>query len=134
MKKVTTTNLAQALYETLENAEESKHMGLIKNFVILLSQKHMLGKCDEILKAYQTLLLKESAVVEATVTLKERLDKNTVHALREALKKRHKAKDVHIIEKVDERIIGGMKIQIGDTIYDRTLKNNLTQLASQLTR
>ena len=37
-----------------------------------------------------------------------------------------------MLEKVDQRILGGMKIQIGDTVYDGTLQNSLNQLQTAL--
>jgi hypothetical protein len=32
-----------------------------------------------------------------------------------SLKKKYKAREVNILEKVDERIIGGIKVKIGET-------------------
>ena len=50
----------------------------------------------------------------------------------ETLKKKYHAKEVSITEKVDARVLGGMKIQVGDEVYDSSIQNSLSQLQEVL--
>ena len=52
--------------------------------------------------------------------------------LEEFIKKKYKAKEVIQIEKVDEKLLGGIKIEIGDDIIDATLRNKIKQLQTYL--
>ncbi len=122
--KIEPKNLAQVLLETEDIS--------MKDFVKFLAKKKMLNDADEIIRQYHTLYNKKHNIVDATVTLVERLSEHKQLELREALKKKYKAKEVHLLEKVDARLIGGMKIQIGDTVYDSSIRNTLRQLEAQL--
>ena len=133
MAKLTTKDLAELLLEITEGREESEIQKTMHEFVALLAKKRMIGKAEEIITEYRKKYNKKHGIIEATVTLIERLPEKTKLALREALKKQHGAKEVHMLEKVDARILGGMKVRIGDMIYDASLKNTLEQLEAKLT-
>lgn len=124
MKSISTKNLAEVLLQ-----DENLSM---KDFVAFLAKKKMLGDADEIIQKYKVLYNHKHNIVEATVTLIERLPEKKRLDLREALKKKYKAREVHMLEKVDARLIGGIKIQVGDEVYDSSLKNALRQLETQL--
>ena len=93
----------------------------------------MISKSNEIITEYRKLFNKKNGIVEATVTLISRLDEPVRLKLREALKAKHKAREVHMLEKVDARLLGGMKVRIDDMVYDASLKNTLEQLEAKLT-
>jgi F-type H+-transporting ATPase subunit delta len=122
--KIAPKNLAKVLLESEDIS--------MKDFVTYLAKKKMLGDADAIIAEYRKLYNHQHNIVEATVTLIERLPERTRLELREALKKKYKAKEVHMLEKVDARLIGGMKVQVGDEVYDSSIKNTLRQLETQL--
>jgi F-type H+-transporting ATPase subunit delta len=127
-----TKEYAQALLELTDGASEAEVTKIIKDFVMQLGKKGLIGDTDKIIEYYRVLYNKKHNIVEATVTLVNRLPEKTRIHLRETLKKKYKAREVHILEKVDERILGGMKIKVGDVVYDSSLKNSLNQLETQL--
>ena len=106
----------------------------LKNFVKYLADKKMLRHAENIIDEYRKIYNHNNSIVEATVTLISRMDEQTRLGLREALKKKHAAREVHMLEKVDQRILGGMKVQIGDMIYDNTVQSSLAQLQAQLAK
>ena len=132
MKSVDTKNLAQILLETTDGVSPEVSAKSIKDFAQYLAKKGLLSKLDSIISDYEVLYNKKNNIVSATVTLTHRLPEKTKNELQEALKKKYNAKEVEIIEKVDARIIGGMKIKIGDTVFDSSLANSLHQLETQL--
>ena len=131
-KKASTKNLAHALLEMTDGKTEGEIKKALKEFAEYLGKKGLISEMDELTKEYRTLYNRKHNIVEATVTLIERLSEKTRLELREALKRKYKAKEVHMLEKVDARLLGGMKIQVGDEIYDSSLKNALRQLETQL--
>ncbi len=127
-----TKELAQAFLDMTDGHEEAAAKKATKEFAAYLAKKGLLHDADKILAEYRELYNKKHNIVEATVTLTERLPEKTRLHLREALKKRYKAREVHMLEKVDQRIIGGLKVKIGDEVYDSTIANSLKQLQAQL--
>jgi F-type H+-transporting ATPase subunit delta len=124
MKSVSPKNLAHVLLES-ENLS-------IKDFVAFLAKNKMLKSADEIIKQYEILYNIKHNTIEATVTVAEALSEHKNTELRHALKEKYKANAVHLIEKIDERLIGGIKIQVGDTVFDSSIRNTLRQLETQL--
>ncbi len=127
-----TKELAHVLFETTDGKTEAEEKKALKQFAAYLAKKGLLKDQDKIIDAYRQLYNEKHGIVEALVTLTERMHETTKLELREALKKKYKAHEVHILEKVDQRLIGGIKIQIGDTVYDSSLQNSLKQLQAQL--
>ena len=103
-----------------------------KSFASFLHKKNLLSSFDKIVSEYRNLYNKKHNIVEATVTLTDRLPEKTRIHLRESLKKKYKAREVHILEKVDERLIGGLKIKVADEVIDMTIKNYLTELKHKI--
>ncbi len=127
-----TKELAHVLLEMTDGKTEAEQKDALKQFAAYLAKKGLLKKQNEITDEYTKLYNKKHDIVEATVTLVSRLSEHTRLELREALKKKYKAREVHMLEKVDQRIIGGMKVKVGDEVTDRTILNSLKQLEVQL--
>lgn len=142
-KKKDTTLYAELLLELTDGnppsalsdgGGEEEEKKILKNFVALLAKKRMLGSQKEIIEKYGKRYNEKHNIIEATVTLESRMSEKTRLDLREMLKKKYKAREVHMLEKVDQRVLGGLKIKIGDEIIDTTLKNTLNQLEARLTK
>lgn len=130
--KSNSKNFAILLFELTKGKEEGELKKVLKEFTLLLSKKRMLGKAKEILGEYKKIYNQAHNIIEAVVTVTERLDEKTRLKLRETLKKKYKAREVHMLEKVDARLLGGIKVKIDDTVYDASLKHTLNQLQEKL--
>ncbi len=133
MIKIRPKEMALLLLELTRGKSEVETQPILAEYVKLLSKKRLLSKADKIIQIYRTLYNTEENIAEVTVSLVSRLDPDTRIQLREALKKRLGAREVHMLEKVDERLLGGIKVQVKDTVYDMSLKNILNQLETKLT-
>jgi F-type H+-transporting ATPase subunit delta len=133
MAKVTPKNLGLLLYDLTDGRTEEEQKKALKEFVSLVAKKRMMGKMRDIITEYRVIYNKAHNIIEATITLTSRLDENTRLKLRESLKKKYKAREVHMLEKVDARLLGGMKVKIGDTVHDTSLLRTLNQLQAKLT-
>ncbi len=132
MKASRTKELAQALHDLTLGKSEAEIKQVTKDFAGYLAKKGMLGQADTVMDEYRKIYNRTNGIVEATVTLTARLPEATRLELREALKKKYKAREVHMLEKVDQRLIGGMKVRVGDEVFDASVQNSLKQLQAQL--
>ena len=132
MKSVDTKNLAHVLLDMTDGKTEEEVAKSLKDFAKYLAQKNMLSQAEKIIENYRDLYNKKHNIIEATITLTSRLPEKTRISLREALKKKYDAREVHMLEKVDARIMGGIKIKIEDQVTDLTLQHTLNQLETQL--
>jgi F-type H+-transporting ATPase subunit delta len=133
MKKLRPKDLAQALFELTDGKDEKELPQVMKGLTLLLAKKQMLGKAENIFTEYRTIYNKAHGIVEATVTLINRMEPATKQKLTESLKQKYQAKEVQMNEKVDARLIGGLKIRVADTVYDMSIKHTLDQLEAKLT-
>ncbi len=132
MGKISTKNIAEAIYKTAKDKSgaELKHaLGLSVEF---LAKKNLLSKAPEILKHLEQVKNQDLRVVSATVTSSSPLTKYTSDEIRHALKKRYKAEDVIVELQEDKKLIGGIKIEANDEIIDLSFKNKLHQLQAHL--
>ncbi len=110
--------------------EEEAHV--LTSLVKVLSEKKALNYSEGIISVLKDLLDKEQGIIKVEVTVQEKMTDETKTLLTETLKKMYSADGVIITEQVDESILGGMKLKIGEEVYDATVKNKLVQLARKL--
>lgn len=132
MTKLRPKDLAGLLLE-LTDKELHNSKPILSEFVALVAKKRMLGKMSEIISEYTKLYNQKHKIIEAHVSVTSRSEKHFETKLRSALREKYKVDAVEIVEKVDQRLIGGMKVRVGDMVYDASLKNTLNQLEAKLT-
>lgn len=96
----------------------------VERFLKLLVERRRIQYIGEIVTMYQELLDEELNIARGEVItaypLSEEEKKEIESVLKDYLKK-----EIILESKVDEGIIGGIKIRIGDLIFDGTLKTQL---------
>ena len=132
MKSVDIKNLAHVLFETTDGKSPEDLKKAMQEFVQYLAKKNLISNVDKIISEYEDIYNKKNSIVKATVTLTNRLSEKTKLELSEALKRKYQAKEIQMTEKVDARILGGMKIKIEDEVFDSSLSHSLYQLETQL--
>jgi F-type H+-transporting ATPase subunit delta len=102
-----------------------------KNFVRVLIENHRLALVPEIRQLYEV----ERADYEGSSRVEVRsafeLDDQYQKVIRDAVAKRT-GRDVDFDITVDDTLIGGVVIKVGDTVIDASLRGRLDQLALQL--
>jgi len=96
----------------------------IERFLKLLVERRRIQYIKEIVVMYQELLDEELNIARGEVITAYPLSPEEKKELEEVLKEYLK-KEVILESKVDEEIIGGIKIKIGDLIFDGSLKTQL---------
>lgn len=132
MATVSIKNLATAIYESSRGKEGKDLDTLMADCAKLISDKHLLGKSEQLLSALETIIDKEYGRVRAKATSKTKLSMKMIEEVEEFIKKRYKSKEVILELKEDTNALGGIKIEIGDEVIDTTLRSRLNQLQNYL--
>lgn len=113
--------------------ERAKPSQTTIKFLDVLLDNHRLQHLPEIYKAFVRSLDSRLGVVEAKVTTARPMSEAQQNRLVEKLKK-VTGKEVRTQFSVDPTIIGGVITQIGSQIYDGSIRSQLQQLRSRLSR
>ena len=132
MTKVSSQHLAHVLLDATDGASEVETKKAVKEFAHYLERKGYMRQVPRILEAYRKLYDAKHSIVEAEVRSQHRMSEATKTSLRASLKKRYKVKEAHILELLDERLIAGFKIKIGDEVYDGSVRGRLEALRREL--
>lgn len=132
MATISTNNLVRAIYESSVNKEGRELDDVMKNAVKLISDKHLLGKSKEILDKLEQLVDKKEESARVKVCSRKKLDKRATDEIEKFIKERYKVKNVIILPEINEKLLGGIKIEVGDEVMDLTLKNKIHKLKNYL--
>lgn len=98
-----------------------------RNFLELLIEKHRMPAIFRIRRDFDDLWKKENDRIEVTVTSAVELDPAVSREVADAVEKQT-GKQVDLTSRVDEGIIGGLVLQVGNMVLDSSIRNNLEKL------
>lgn len=104
---------------------------LVLNLARLLVQRGRVALAPQILEAFQELADEERGIVHALVTSAVPLSEDEQRAVAERLSQ-ITGKQVVLEARVDEGIIGGLVVRIGDRLIDGSTRSKLQALKRQL--
>ncbi len=104
---------------------------MVWNFIRVLNVKAKLALLPDIIAAYGDLYDEKHGKVEVDVTVAQRMDADDLqfvqHRISEALEK-----DAVVHQYVDESLIGGMVLRVGDRLIDGSVKGQLAAIRKQM--
>lgn len=110
-----------------------KHLsGEARNFVQVLAQNRRLGVVAQIRDSYEALRREHEGAMEATVISALPLADGQLQTLVATLEKKYGRKITAKVE-LDPKLIGGLKIMVGDKVIDATVRGKLDAMAAALT-
>ena len=118
---------AEARTGMLNSAFEGKMSKTVLNFLKVVVQHGRMGSIRAIAASSRHLLNVRQGRIEVLVKTAEPLDDTTADLVRDKLSGVLK-KDVILKTAVDPEVIGGIVVQVGDTVYDGSISNQLKQL------
>jgi len=134
MATLSNNDIARAIYLVSKEKTEVELSSINAKVIEFLNRKRLMSKVPDILDKLNKIINYEEEKLEVKVSSKIKLKDETKKELIFFLKERYKIKEVILTEKIDERLIGGMKIEIGDEIIDLTVKNKIKKLEEHLIR
>lgn len=115
----------------LEHAFKGKVSPLMWNFLGVLNRKGRLGLLGEIADAYADLLDEQLGKVEVDVTVAQRLGDDQLDEVRRRVSQALK-RDAIVHQYVDDAIIGGMVLRVGDKLIDASVRYQLQAMRDRL--
>lgn len=103
----------------------------VSNFVSILADRNRLPILEEIITEYQRLMDKRLGIVRARVTSAHALDSMQQQELAHKLQQ-ITGKQVRMEVAIDPSLIGGVVAQVGSTIYDGSVRQQLQIFKSRL--
>ncbi|MDA2935791.1 ATP synthase F1 subunit delta [Patescibacteria group bacterium AH-259-L05] len=119
---------AHALYECIEDSKKSDIKTYINNLHNILVKNNDATLFKQILDKVSSIDKQTKNITEAIITSANAFDNDTIKQIQQALP----YKKIQIKQIVDPSLIGGAKIQIGDTVIDGSIKKQLNSLKQQL--
>ena len=134
MATLSNKNIAQAIYLSLKDKSAHERALATTSIVKFLARRHLLSKSENILTELSKIENTEKGIIMTKVSSAKVLSEKTKRDLKEVLTKRYKGKSAVFSEKVDEKLLGGLRIEVDDEVIDFTLKNKIRKLQEHLIR
>ena len=103
------------------------------NFLRLLAENHRLAILPQISAAYEVLKTEVENRVDVVLTAASPVDESQRAKIIEALKRRLN-REVNLQFRLDQSLIGGARLQVGDLVIDGSVRTGLEKLTSALVR
>ena len=134
MTTLSNNDIARAIYLVSKDKTHAELHSVINKVVRFFVRKRLLSKTGDILERLNKIINNENKKIVVKLLsakkLKEEIKKELIFFLRE----RYKAKGVILTEIIDEKLLGGIKVEINDEIIDLTIKNKIKKLQEYLIR
>jgi F-type H+-transporting ATPase subunit delta len=106
---------------------------VILNFLKLLIEKHRMPAMFRIRAEYERLWEDENKLLPVEITSAIELDKDIVEQLGDRISDQTGRK-VELSSRVEPDILGGIVVQVGNSVLDASIRNRLDQLRRQVAR
>jgi F-type H+-transporting ATPase subunit delta len=116
-----------------ELAEASSMHPLLRNTLLLVSDRGRMSHVPEIADSFVELAEAKSGKVRAEVVTAAELPKEFFDQLQRTLE-RVTGKQVVVASRVDASLIGGVMTRVGDQVFDGSVKHRLNELKDELSR
>lgn len=103
------------------------------NFLELLIEKHRMPAIYRIRREYEDLWKQENRRLDVTVISAVELDPAVAEEVGAEVE-RQTGREVSLTSRVDEKIIGGIVLQVGNMVLDSSIRNNLEKLRQSVAR
>jgi F-type H+-transporting ATPase subunit delta len=101
------------------------------NFLELLAEKHRMPALFRIRRRFDELWAKENERLSVTVTSAIDLDESVIKEIGFEIE-RKTGKTIDLSSKVDDSIIGGLVLQVGNRVFDASIRHRLDKLRKEV--
>ncbi len=104
---------------------------IVLNFLLLLVERDRIAQLESMREGYRRVLDDHAGVVQVSVVSPRELSDTVRKGLERALR-RLTGEKVRLEYRLDESLIGGIRLQIGSTVYDGSVRTQLDHLRQEL--
>lgn len=129
---------AHALYECIEDSKKSDIKTYINNLHNILVKNNDVMLFKQIPDKVSSIDKQTKNITEAIITSVHALDNDTIKQIQQVLSPdlqeevERRSGEIQIKQIIDPSLIGGIKIQIGDTVIDGSIKKQLLLLKQKM--
>jgi len=116
----------EAISAAISGAEDE-----LVNFLELLAEKHRMPALFQIRKRFDELWAKAKDRLEVTVTSAVPLSDSVVESVGKEIEKKT-GKTIELTREVDDSIIGGLVLQVGNRVLDASIRSRLDKLRREV--
>jgi F-type H+-transporting ATPase subunit delta len=103
----------------------------LTNFLELLVEKHRMPVIFRIRRLFDEMWAQENKLLEVTLTSAVELDPEIVRRVGEEIEKQTDRK-VQLQSRVDDQLVGGLVLQVGNMVLDGSIRNRLEKLRKEV--
>jgi F-type H+-transporting ATPase subunit delta len=129
MSKKSNRQYAQALYIVTEDLKGKSLDEALTGFVKVLVKDHKLKQANNIIAEFEKYSKEKAGIKNIEITSAFELDNKIIKKIKSTF-----GEKVEEETEVDENILGGIKVRVGDTILDASLKTQLNRLKQSLNK
>lgn len=126
-KRNTAKDYGVALYETTRGLKGDKLEHAIKKFAGLLVSAGLSTQVDRIINEFTRYFKKQEGIVDIEITSARPISEKTLEKIKKSF-----GEKVEVTKKIDENLLGGVKIRTENTIFDGSIKKQLQLLKQNL--
>ncbi|HET9803497.1 MAG TPA: ATP synthase F1 subunit delta [Candidatus Acidoferrum sp.] len=104
---------------------------ILRNFLFLVIDHRRTLMIPELAEAFQAVIRERQGVAEAEVTSATEMSAAQKKSLGQSLEKKT-GKKIEAKYSVDAKLLGGVVVRIGDTVYDGSLRHRLNEMRALL--
>jgi F-type H+-transporting ATPase subunit delta len=130
--KVTTTQYAKTLHESIKDKSQKEISGIISEFIKILAKNNQIKNSEKIINKFNDIHNQENKIVEAEVTSQDKLSADLFNKISNFVKHKYQAKEVSLNNIIDKKIKGGIVIKVGDELMNASISKQLEKLRSSL--
>lgn len=120
-----------AKYQLVDKICKDASLKELSSFIKLLIKKHRFNKFKEIAAEFIKEANEELNISEGYVYSTSKLSKEQINKIEDAISKKLN-KRVELINRIDDRLIGGVKVVVHDHVFDGSIKNKIETMKNNL--
>lgn len=114
----------------VEKASEGRHE-LVRNLLQAIARRQRLSVVPQLADTFDEMLRESRGETTGEVVSSQSLDESTTESLRQ-LAKSLSGRDVHLTFREDPSLLGGVRLRIGNTLYDGSAVRSLELLRQKM--
>ena len=134
MSTLSNNDIACACCLVLKDQTPAEQPLALRKIVQFLARRRLLSRSGGALSSLDRIINKEENRVVAKVKSAQKFDEKTKMQLVQFLKKRYSAREVMLEEIIDEKLLGGFRIEANDEVIDLSFRNKIKKLEEYLTK
>lgn len=114
-------------FKILQDIFTSKTSSFTENFLFLLAKKNRLNHLNLICQQFDNFFAEKHNIQKISIKSSHPLPQDIVHSINDHMKTKLR-KEIVTHFSIDESLLGGVRIQVNDNVYDNTIKSKLNKL------